>query len=109
MARRQVKGKCVRALTLQEIAIASGLSLDRVTQISWQTDWDSISITEAERFLAGCNFDPLSAEDRNRKNAYVRASRKRNPASIFAYLKRSPLWKSQYQPRISLLKSLSTS
>jgi hypothetical protein len=104
MARRCTNGKNVRSLSLEEVAIGGGLTLDRTREISWQISWDGVSIPEAERYLAGCNFDPLNADDRNRKGAYVRASKKRNPASIYAYLKNSPLWTKEYLPRINLLR-----
>jgi hypothetical protein len=107
MARRKVSGKCVQALSLQEIAIASGLTLFRVSEISWMLNWDDVKVTEAERYLAGCNFDPLNATDRNRKNAYISGKdRRTNPGSMFTYLKKSPLWLTHYKPRIERLRSL---
>lgn len=94
----------VAALSLEEVSIGAAIPLGRVTDISWQTDWNGISIPEAERFCAACNFDPLNANDRNRNNTYIRVCQS-NPASLYAYLKKSPLWKTEFLPRLKLLKS----
>lgn len=106
MARRTTSGKRVLALSPEEVAIGSGIKLSRIHEISMQTNWEGVSIPEAERYLAGCNFDPLNPDDRNRKSAYIRASKKRNPDKLYSYLKNSPLWIKEYLPRINLLRSL---
>lgn len=103
MARRRVLGKTVRAVSLQEISIASGLPLARVQAISQSTTWDGITIPEAERFIAGCNFDPLSPADRNRQSAYTRSCKSRK--SQFAFLRKSPWWETEFLPLIQLLRS----
>ncbi len=103
MARRRVKTKTVRAVSLQEIAIASGLPLARVQIIAQSLNWDGISIPEAERFIAGCNFDPLDPADRNRQTSYERSCKKRTKSSHFAYLKKSPLWQTEFLPLIERL------
>lgn len=102
-ARRRVRGKTVRALSIQEIALAAGLPLARVQAISQSVDWEGISIPEAERFVAGCGFDPLNGQDRNRQSAYRRACQK--TPSKFAFLKRSPWWKTEFLPLIERLRS----
>lgn len=106
MARRKINGNSVRAIPLQEVAIASGLSLSRVTAISWQDDWVGVDLVESERYLAGCNYDPLNPNDRNRVKAYIRACKIRK-CNLYAYLKRSPNWEKEYLPRINLLRSSS--
>lgn len=104
-ARRRVKTKTVRAISLQEIAIASGLPLARVQVIAASLNWTGITIPEAERFIAGCNFDPLDPADRNRQSSYERSCLKRNSSSRFAYLKKSPLWLTEFRPLIERLRS----
>ena len=90
MARRKVVGKRVRAMSLQEIAIAAGMPLSRVDVIGRSVSWSGISVPEAERFCVGCGFDPLCPADRNRKSAYERSCKARR--SKFQYLKDSPHW-----------------
>lgn len=106
-ARRKFAGKNVVVMTMQEIAIASGLPLQRCIEISKQATWDGITVTEAERFIAGCGWDPLSYVDRNRKNAYARSCQKTK--SKYHYLRSSPLWKAELLPLIQLLRSRLTS
>lgn len=109
MARRSVGGKNVVSMSLAEIAIASGLPLHRVQEISLSDTWDSITVSEATRFCAACNFDPLSTQDRNRKAAYFRACQNVPPIQRFAFLRKSPTWKTELLPLISRLRSLRTS
>lgn len=104
LARRKVKGKQVRAISSQEVAITSGLKLPRVHAISQMTSWDEVAVAEAERFVAGCGFDPLKAADRNRKSAYQRSCKTQN-SQMFTYLRSSPLWQSEFVPLIRLLQS----
>lgn len=102
MARRRLAGKTVRAVSIQEIAIASGLPLTRVKVIAQQLDWKGVDIPEAERFCAGCNFDPLDPDDRNRQSAYERSCKNRQ--SQFAFLRKSPWWETEFLPLIESLK-----
>jgi hypothetical protein len=102
MARRRMAGKTVRAVSLQEIAIASGLRLARVKVISQQLDWVGVDILEAERFCAACNFDPLNPDDRNRQFAYERSCKTRKRR--FAFLRKSPWWETEFLPLIESLR-----
>lgn len=102
MARRRITGKQVVALTLREIAIASGMPLARVTEISFRDSWSGIGIDEAEKFCAACQFDPTRYADRNRKDAYNRACKRHRP---FKYLMVSPVWETELKPLISRLRS----
>ena len=85
------------ALSDQEIAIRSGLGLDRVKQISRLTSWDSVTIGDARSFCMGCNFDPFSYTDRNRLTAYTRKG-------TYAFLRNSSHWKTTFQPLIKILQ-----
>lgn len=110
LARRKLTAtsKQVRALSAQEVAIASGLTMARIQEISPMTSWDQVTVAEAERFVLGCGFDPLSASDRNRKTAYQRSCKSSSRAQ-FSYLRKSPQWKSEFVPLISRLRSLKAS
>ena len=85
-----------------EIAIASGLTLTRVREISRLSDWQSVTVAELNTFTAACNFDPTIYEDRRRVQAYEYACKKRHSAP-FQYLKRHPKWESEFLPLVKLL------
>lgn len=102
-ARRRETGKGVTAMSLREIAIGSGLPLDRVTEIANQVSWAGVTIDEAEKFIAGCRFDPFSHTDRNRKNAYTRSCRRFK--TKFLFLRKHPHWKTELLPLIRRLQS----
>lgn len=110
LARRKLTrtGKQVRAISAAEVAIASGLSLDRVLEISPLISWETVTVAEAERFVLGCGFDPLSSYDRNRKSAYQRSCQT-SSRQQFSYLRKSPHWKTEFVPLISRLRSLKAS
>lgn len=98
MARVKVVGKTVRALTDEEIAIASGLPLDRVRAISQLLSWESVNFGDVRRFCLGCGFDPLSSTDRNRAGAYLRSKGR------FAYLRKSPHFSTRFVTLINNLR-----
>lgn len=101
---RKRAGKNVAAITAEEIAIVSGLPLDRVLEISGQTTWDGVSLPEAERFFLGCKFDPTSSQDRNRQRAYELKCKTTNRPR-FLWLKNSPRFESEYLPLIRRLRT----
>tara|TARA_R110000824_G_scaffold75947_11_gene192617 strand:+ start:6197 stop:6577 length:381 start_codon:yes stop_codon:yes gene_type:complete len=96
LARRQVGSskRAIQALTNQEIAVASGMPVKRVIEISMALAWDDISIKEAEGFCEACNFNPFASADRNRASAYLRAG------AAFTYLKKHPHWETFFKPLI---------
>ena len=96
-------GKNVVSLSLREIAIGSGLPLSRIEQIAGQTSWNGITIDEAERFVAGCQFDPFSYRDRNRKSSYTRSCQRTK--QTFRYLRTDPAWETELKPLIKRLQS----
>lgn len=99
LARQKARGKAVRALSDQEVAIQSeGLTTIEVRAISNSLSWESIAIGIAQKFCRGCRFDPLSADDRNRAGAYMRS----NPQ--FTFLQNHPHWESTFLPLIKLYK-----
>jgi hypothetical protein len=103
MARRRIRGKHVRAVSFEELAIASGIAPPRLREIIMSTSWDGITIPEAERFIAACGFDPLNPQDRNRKKSYELICQKRPPEKRFMYLRKSPWWEKEFLPLIRLL------
>jgi len=102
--KKSPKSKQIEVLTLQEIAISSGLPMVRVKAISQMVTWDTVTIPEAERFCAGCQFDPLNPADRNRKSAYTRSCQKKSTPP-YSYLRKSPLWLTEFVPLIRRLQS----
>ena len=86
------------ALSNQEVAIRSGLSLDSVKRISKLISWDDVSVGEARQFCHGCNFDPFDYTDRNRLTAYTRKG-------TYAFLRNSPHWNSVFVPLIKILQN----
>jgi hypothetical protein len=99
MARRRMRGKTVKAVSIQEVAIAANLPLERAQKIARLLSWDNVTLSEARSFCTGCGFDPFSAADRNRKSAYLRSCK------TFGYLRRSPFWESEFQPLIESIKA----
>jgi hypothetical protein len=99
---RTRRGKTVVAITAEEIAIISGLTLSRVTEISLQTNWADVSLAEVERFCLGCGFDPTSSQHRNREKAYAKTCQQPRPR--FLWIRRSPRFASEFLPLIVALK-----
>lgn len=90
------------ALSDQEIAIRTGLTLDRIKQISKLVSWDDVTVGDARLFCQGCNFDPFSYVDRNRLAAYSRKG-------TYAFLRNSSHWKSTFRPLIKILQNAKVS
>ena len=93
-----------RAISIREIAISSGIPLSRVIQISESFSWDDVTIGEARRFCAACNFDPTSAKDRRRQNDYIQKCQT-HPNRPPHFLKVSPFWETELLPLIHRLRS----
>lgn len=99
LARVKARGRAVRALTDQEVAIGSGgLTTIKVRELSKFTNWSEVPIGDAKKFCDGCRFDPFSSADRNRAGAYMRS----NPQFIF--LRHHPHWESTFLPLVKLIK-----
>lgn len=45
------------ALTDQEIAERSGLTVTRVQEIYWEKTWDAVPLGEVKRFFEGCGYN----------------------------------------------------
>ena len=101
-ARNSTK-KCV-GLTNAEIAIASGLPLKRVQELSRLTEWDSVTVGEMQSFFIACGFDPTDGTHRSRVQDYERMciNRKTRP---FQWLHNSPVYEEEFLPLIQILNA----
>lgn len=89
-------------LSTAEIASVSGLKPFLVEALSDAVDWSDVDIFVLQKFTHGCGIDFTDGHSMKRKLVYLRGKQQnssRTPPS-FAYLRRSPLWKSYYQPMI---------
>ena len=100
LARRNGKGKHLKVLSDQEIAIEADIPVDRIKQIYNSPTWSPIPVGEMRRFCGACGFDPSSGQDRNRVNAYV--NQKKGPQ--WTFLRRSPYWPTIFRPLLLKLR-----
>lgn len=109
MAHRSV-GRSTRncvALSNAEVAIASGLPLERIRTISTMLDWSAVRIGEARAFCQACGFDPTNARDRKRLSNYESVCLQRQ-SRPFQWLHNSPVYEEEFLPLIrKLSRSLS--
>jgi hypothetical protein len=82
-------------LTGEEIARRSGLSEFEVNTISRCTSWQGIDVDTMRRFMQACQTDVDNRQQMHRIENYLRRP-------TFAYLKRSPLWKTVFKPLMKL-------
>lgn len=92
------------ALSDAEIAIASGLDINRVRAIKILTEWDTVTHGEKLHYCAACNFDPTNLEDRTRARDYEYRCKVRNSVP-FRYLTKSPKWAGELLPVLKLLQA----
>jgi hypothetical protein len=85
------------AISDADMAIRSGIPIDRIREISQMESWENVPVNEARRFFAAGNFDPTKAEHRARVVKYQQICTKRN-ATPFHYLRRSPKWETEFLP-----------
>lgn len=88
-----------------ELAILSGLTLDRVQALSRMEDWDDVTFGEFKTFCAACRFDPTVAYDRNRVNQSEYKCLKTN-SRPFQWLTRSPAYETEVKPLLRRLARL---
>lgn len=92
-----------QALSDAEIAIASGIDINRVREIKFLTVWDTVTFGEILRYTTACNFDPTRQLDRARAHKYDQICQKRNVVP-FQYLRKSPKWDSELLPVLRILQ-----
>lgn len=89
------------AVTDADLAIRSGIPIDRVREISRLENWDDVPLSEMRAFFKGMNFDPTNSEHRNRISQYQRICQNRT-ATPFLYLRKSPKWETEFHPLLLL-------
>lgn len=92
------------ALTDAEIAIASGIDLNRVRAIFRMENWHAVAVGELLSLMAACNFDLLDRRQRHRAAHYDYICKKRN-VTPFQWLRESPKWESEFLPLIRQMQS----
>ena len=85
-----------QAMTDEEIAASSGLSVTVVRLISWRLDWHGVELPVARAFLQACGVDPTNESDMRRVRDYIGGKPK------WKYLKHSPQWLTTFQPMMKL-------
>lgn len=94
-----------------EIAIASGIDLNRVREIKMIADPFAadarLTFGEALRYSLACNFDPTNPRHRVRAVKYERTCQQRNVIP-FLYLRRHPRFESEILPVLMLYRRLMT-
>ena len=95
------------ALSDADIAIASGIDINRIREIKFYKEWDKVTVGEMLRYTAACNFDPTRNSDRTRARDYEYQCTKRNMIP-FRFLRKSPKWESEILPVLKLLRTKST-
>jgi hypothetical protein len=98
-------GRGQLAISDAELAISSGIPINRVREISFLTSWDSVPVGEMRAFLTACQFDPMSVKHRNRITTYYRICRTKH-RKVFQYLRKHPKWESEFLPLVKLLQSM---
>lgn len=89
---REGHGNSSRWLSDEEVAIASGLTLDRVRQIQLMPDWSRVVLSDLRAFIAGCRFDPTNPRDRRVKVNIYQLLCLKNNHQPFRYLRKNPRW-----------------
>lgn len=99
-------GPCT-LLSDADIAIASGIDLQRIRQINVLPSWDTVTVSELLRYTTACNFDPTRALDRGRIHRYEMKCKKEN-TPLFGYLRKSPRFESEILPLLKILRARMT-
>lgn len=102
--RMLAKHKAATALSDAEIAISSGIPLNRIREIKLMSNWLTLTVAEVLAFTTACNFDPTSGSDRRRIDDYEAKCKKRKKVP-FQYLRKSPKWESEILPLLKMLQS----
>lgn len=101
------RGAASRWLSDEEVAIGSGLTLDRVRQIQLMPDWSGVTLHDLRAFIIGCRFDPTNQMDRRVKVMIYQSLCQKNHHQPFRYLRKNPKW-AEYQ-RLLIQRNLLSS
>lgn len=99
LARKTVNKRTV-AIRTSEIVHESGLSFERVMEISRMMEWDTVPVGEMYMFMRGCNVD---IETRDGQRFQYDYSRKMS--RIPQYVIKSPEFQKVYVPLLQQLKT----
>lgn len=91
--RKHRQGGGVVAVTDEELAAKSQLSMARIKAISWSLSWDEISCADMLAFTKACGIDFESRRCLWRHNLYQKSG-------AFMHLRRSPMWETQFVPLV---------
>ncbi len=98
------KGCARRVLSDAEIAISSGIPIDRVREIKMLDSYDAMSVAEMLAYFRACNFDPTCGTDRQRLQRYEIVCKLRN-TQPWSHLRRSPRFREEILPVIRHLQA----
>lgn len=93
LARHNLGHNRVQAMDDTFIQFMSRLPMGQVKHISWSLSWDEIPFGQMLAFLEGCNIDFNDRASVKRNTRLMKGSR-------FLYLRKSPLWKTQFQEMV---------
>lgn len=82
-----------KAITDEEIAERSGLTIQRVSVLSRLVSWDTVQVGEMRAFMTGCLLDPADPKEIRRISQYIN----KGLVGKFRYLRRSPMWHAQFR------------
>lgn len=91
-------------LSEAEIAISSGIAINRIREIVAMDDWTGVTHGEMRALTVACNFDPTNCRDRQRVAKYEKACQTRIPIP-FQFLRRSPKWETEFLPIVRRMQS----
>lgn len=104
LAKKGTLGRAIYALTDAELAIMTGMTIERIREISRMLTWDEVTLGECRSFCDAARFDPTVGSFRKRVYNYRARCQKLNQIP-FHYLRVSPKWESEFLPLIRLLSS----
>lgn len=97
LASKRIPGKGKLALTDEEIASRSGLALSDIKSLSWLASWDTVPMGRVKQFSEACGVYLNSRGSMRTISCYL------NNRPSYKYLRKSPMWRDQFQPMINLL------
>ena len=90
-------GEGIRALSDEEIAAGSGLSVPEIIKIYRSPSWDKIKIQDMFMFLKGCGIDLDNAEWFKENVKYMKSLTRRK-SGLPKYIIKSQYWETVFKP-----------
>lgn len=91
LARRIINHNHVVPLTDEEIRDTSGLAMADVKSLSYTPSWHGVPVDKLVAFTKACGVDFDNRQALQRHSKMMDGMR-------FAYLRRSPMWRTHFQP-----------